>query len=143
MVKMTDGVRLIAQGLSRVRIVEIIQQEPYIRARVEAMPDVLPEEPERMVEVQAMARNAGGMFQKVVAMTQGLPDELQSIPLNVTDPSALADLIASYLPTVPTPERQSLLEMDDVHERLRTLTGLLTRELQMLEVGSRIQSASN
>jgi ATP-dependent Lon protease len=140
MVKMPDGVRLIVQGLSRVRILEGLQTEPYLRARVEPLEDFMPTEPEQVVEVQAMARAVGSAFQKIVSMSPQIPDELQAIPTSVTDPGTLADLIAANLPTVPTAEKQGLLSTADVRERLRALTGILTREVNLLEVGSRIQS---
>jgi ATP-dependent Lon protease len=140
MVKMPDGVRLIIQGISRVRVLEVLQTEPYLRARVEPMEDVLPTEPEQIVEVQAMARTVGSTFQQIVSMSPQIPDELQAIPMNVTDPGTLADLIAANMPTLPTAEKQALLATADVRERLRALTGILTRELNVLEVGSRIQS---
>jgi ATP-dependent Lon protease len=139
MVKMPDGVRLIVQGLARIRVEEVLQTEPYMRARVTVLEDTTEYTPEQMVEVQAMARNLGAAFQKVVQMSPNLPDELQAIPMNVTDPSVLADLVAAHLP-ISVEEREEILAETSVRERLRKLTATVSRELNVLEVGNRIQS---
>ncbi|MFN3651256.1 MAG: endopeptidase La [Armatimonadota bacterium] len=140
MVKMPDGVRLIVHGLQRIRLVEPLQEDPYIRCRIEPLKEA--EEglgPEEEVEIQAFVRNVASGFQRVVQMSPTLPDELQAIPMNVRDPSALADLVAAHLP-VGTPEKQEILEELNVMERLRKLSALVQRELNVLEVGTRIQS---
>jgi ATP-dependent Lon protease len=139
MVKMPDGVRLIVQGLRRIRVEEIIQTEPYLRARVVPLDDVTEYSPEQTVEIQAMARNVGSSFQKVVQMSPSLPDELQAIPMNVTEPHILADLIAAHVP-ISTEEKLEILAESSVREQLRRLTAILSRELNVLEVGNRIQS---
>jgi ATP-dependent Lon protease len=139
MVKMPDGVRLIVQGLSRIQVNEATQTEPYLRAHVSPVEDTTEYSPEQLVEVQAMARNLGAAFQKVVQMSPNLPDELQAIPMNVSEPGVLADLIAAHLP-VPVEEKEEILAEPSVRERLRRLTALMSRELNVLEVGNRIQS---
>ncbi len=139
MVKTPDGMRLIVQGLTRFRIVEPLQTEPYLRARVEVIEEGVELEGEQAVEVEALARNLGQAFQKVVQLSPDMPDELQAIPLNVTEPSLLADLIAAQL-RISSDEKQQILETIEVRERLRQLNVLLNRELNVLEVGSRIQS---
>jgi ATP-dependent Lon protease len=139
MVKMPDGVRLIVHGLQRIRLLEPTQEEPYIRCRIEPMPEETEFSEEEDVEVQALVRNISAGFQRVVQMSANLPDELQAIPMNVREPGTLADLVAAHLP-VGTPEKQEILEELDVRERLRKLANLVQRELNVLEVGSRIQS---
>src|SRR5712691_6744327 len=139
MVKMPDGVRLILQGLSRIRIDEPVQAEPYLRASVSPVEDTTEYTPEQVVEVQAMARNLGSTFQKVVQMSPNLPDELEAIPMNVPEPGVLADLIAAHLP-IPVEEKEEILAAGSVRERLRRLTAILAREQNVLEVGNRIQS---
>ncbi|HTE19105.1 MAG TPA: LON peptidase substrate-binding domain-containing protein, partial [Armatimonadota bacterium] len=142
MVKMPDGVRLIVHGLKRIRLVEAIQEEPYIRCRVEVLEDLEDEgelTEEQAVEVQALARNLGSGFQRVVQMSPNLPDEFQAIPLNVREPATLADLVAAHMP-IATAEKQEILEELDVHKRLHRLSALMQRELNVLEVGTRIQS---
>src|SRR5947207_10382683 len=139
MVKMPDGIRLIVQGLSRIRIDEAVQTEPYLRAKVSPLEDTTEYTPEQTVEVQAMARNLGTTFQKVVQMSPNLPDELQAIPMNVAEPGVLADLIVAHLP-IPVEEKEEILAESNIRERLRKLTAILAREVNVLEVGNRIQS---
>jgi ATP-dependent Lon protease len=139
MVKMPDGVRLIVHGLQRIRLIEPTQEDPYIRCRVEPMTEHTEIPPDEEVEVQALVRNIAASFQRVVQMSPNLPDELQAIPMNVQEPSILADLVGAHMP-VGTPEKQEILEEVDVRARLRKLASLIQRELNVLEVGSRIQS---
>jgi ATP-dependent Lon protease len=139
LVRMPDGVRLIVQGLSRVRIEEPLQETPYLRARVTPLTDEMEPGEEAGVEIQAMKGNVAAMFQKIVQMHPNMPDELQAIPMNVAEPSMLADLISAHLP-ISTAEKQEILEEPRVRERLRKLSALLQRELNVLEVGTRIQS---
>lgn len=137
MVKMPDGVRLIVHGLKRIRLLEPISSDPYIRCRVEVLEDV--DVAADDVEAQALARAVGAAFQRVVTMSPNLPDEFQAIPMNVKEPATLADLVAAHMP-VGTPEKQTILEEVEVKERLRKLSTLVQRELNVLEVGSKIQS---
>ncbi|HEU4752753.1 MAG TPA: LON peptidase substrate-binding domain-containing protein, partial [Armatimonadota bacterium] len=139
MVTMPDGVRLIVHGLKRIRLVAATQEEPYIRCTVEPLEDQEELTPEQEVELQALVRNIGSAFQRMVQMSPNLPDELQAIPMNVPDPSTLADLIGAHMP-VGTADKQEILEELDVRGRLRRLAALLQRELNVLEVGSKIQS---
>ena len=139
MVKMQDGVRLIVQGLKRIRLVEVLQEEPYIRARIETVPETDEYDGDEADEVQAMVRNLQAGFQRVVEMSPNLAEELIAIPLNVTDPATLGDLVAAHLP-VETSEKQEILEEVDLRARLRKLGALVQREENLLELGSKIQS---
>src|SRR6266704_246113 len=115
--KQADGtLRLIVQGLERFRIVEIVQESPYLRARIEHIADDGDASP--TVEVEALARSALGLFQKVVSLSPTLPDELANVAAAAEGASALADLIASSLPTLPTALKQELLETTAVKQRL-------------------------
>ena len=139
MLKLTEGVRLIVQGLKRIEITECLQTEPYLRVRVRVLPEEMPTDPEALMEIEALRRSIGVLFQKVVSLSPDLPDELQAIPQNVQEPNVLADLIAAHV-RMPIEEKQQLLEMLDVRERLRRLTELLNRDLEILELQSKIQS---
>ncbi|MBM3891946.1 MAG: AAA family ATPase, partial [Verrucomicrobia bacterium] len=130
-----ESVRVLVQGQQRVRIVRVEQEEPYITGRVAPLPD----EAEDSVEVGALARNAGKQFQKIISLSPAMPDELKVAALNTQDPAKLADLIASNL-NISLEERQRLLETHSVKARLTRLTTLLNRELELLELGSEIQS---
>ncbi|HWM54224.1 MAG TPA: endopeptidase La [Solirubrobacterales bacterium] len=136
MIKVPDGtLRILVQGLQRVRLVEQEQEEPYLTAELEELPDVLPESP----EVEALTRNVQAQFTHIIGMTPYLPEELQLAAANVDDPSALCHLIASTL-RLKTEERQELLETVNVEERLRAVSLILNREVEMSELGSKIQS---
>src|SRR5438876_6842634 len=137
--KQADGtLRLIIQGLERFRIVEIVQESPYLRARIEHIADDGDTSP--TVELEALARSALGLFQKIVSLSPTLPDELANVAAAAEGPSALADLIASSLPTLSTALRQELLETIAVKQRLERLVGALGKEAEVLELGSKIQS---
>src|SRR5881296_807672 len=137
--KQADGtLRLIVQGLERFRIVEIVQESPYLRARIEHIADDGDASP--TVEVEALARSALGLFQRVVSLSPTLPDELANVAAAAEGASALADLIASSLPTLPTALKQELLETTAVKQRLERLVGALGKEAEVLELGSKIQS---
>src|SRR5437667_749699 len=137
--KQADGtLRLIVQGLERFRIVEIVQESPYLRARIEHIADDGDASP--TVEVEALARSALGLFQKVVSLSPTLPDELANVAAAAEGASALADLIVSSLPTLSTTLKQELLETTAVKQRLERLVGALGKEAEVLELGSKIQS---
>jgi len=136
--KQPDGtLRLVVQGLARFRITDVVQETPFLRARIQRLPD---EAPSATLEVEALARTASGIFQKVVALSPTLPDELANVLGAAEGPGALADLIAGSLPTLPTALRQELLETMGVAERLQRLVAALTKEAEVLELGSKIQS---
>lgn len=136
--KLPDGTsRLIVQGLHRFRIQEFTQLDPFLKARVEVLKEELPE---KSLELEAFSRNVAQLFQRIVALSPLLPDELQQLPLNVTDPGELCDRIASILPSLTTAARQEILEAVEVKDRLRRLQAMLTKELQVVELSSKIQS---
>jgi ATP-dependent Lon protease len=136
MIKVPDGtLRILVQGLQRVRLVEPQQEDPYLLAELEELPDLVPASP----DVEALTRNVQQQFAHIIGMTPYLPEELQLAAANVDDPSALCHLIASTL-RLKTDERQELLELVNVEERLRAISLILSREIEMSELGSRIQS---
>jgi ATP-dependent Lon protease len=135
--KQPDGsLRLIAQGLVRFRLLEIIQTEPYIKARIETIADTTPTAD---VELEALVRSVTSMFQKVVSLSPTLPDELVAVLTDVQQPGAIADMIAASLP-LPIALKQELLECVDVRERLMKLAAALGKEAEVLQLGSKIQS---
>ncbi|MBI4636490.1 MAG: endopeptidase La, partial [Candidatus Rokubacteria bacterium] len=137
--RQSDGtMRLVAQGLGRIRIVEIVEETPFLRARVETVGDESAGAED--VEVAALMRSAGALFKKVVSLSPTLPDELANVADGAEGPGALADLIAASLPTQPLAVRQELLETIDVKERLQKLVTALGKEAEVLELGSKIQS---
>jgi len=136
MLKFPDGsTRLLVQGIARVEIKKFTQEEPYLRASVTEIPEVSDES----VEAQALLRNASGVFNKIVALSPHLPDELQVAVMNIDNPTRAADLIASNI-NLTTAEKQDILETFDTKPKLERLINYLNRELQVLELGSKIQS---
>jgi ATP-dependent Lon protease len=136
MIRVPDGtLRTLVQGLRRVRLERIVQTEPYLVGEFRELPDVAGREK----EVEALARTVEGLFGRIIALAPYLPDELQLAAANAENPSGLANLIASTM-RLKTEEKQELLETDDVEERLRKLTRILTRELEVFELGTKIQS---
>jgi len=135
MLKFPDGsLRVLVQGLSRVRLSKVIQTEPFFVAQI----DLLHEDLKQSTEIEALKRNLVIQFQKIVSLVPQLPDELQVVVVNTNDPGKLADLIATNL-TLSIVEKQQILELLDVRKRLEKLTLYLNRELQVLEMGSKIQ----
>ncbi len=135
MLKFPDGsLRVLVQGLARIKIEEITSVDPYLVARVKHLKESYRES----TELEALKRNISIQFQKIVAQVPQLPDELQVVVVNTDDPSKLADLIASNL-NLSVEEKEEILETVDVKKRLEKLTVYVNRELEVLEVGSRIQ----
>jgi ATP-dependent Lon protease len=137
-VKQADGsLRLIVQGLGRFRLLDVVEHEPFLRARVEGIEEATPATD---LELEALVRSVRTLFEKVVTLTPGLPDELINVVGNTEAPGALADLIAATLPTLANDLKQQLLETIDVRARLQMLAAALAKEADVLELGSKIQS---
>ena len=137
--KQPDGsVRLIVQGMARIELAEIAQVRPYLTARVAEPSEVAPSAGD--LETEALVRNASTQFRQIVALSPLMPDELATVIQNVIDPGQLADVIAASLPALRTAVKQELLETLDVKLRLQRLVGALTKEVEVLELGSKIQS---
>ncbi len=136
MLKVPDGtLRILVQGAQRIRIVEWIEDRPYPVARVEVIHDVIEEGP----ELTALMRNVQQTFSTIIEEVPYLPEELQMAVANVDDPAALSHLIAGAL-RIKTEEKQELLEETHVAKRLRRLSEILAREMEVVQIGSRIQS---
>jgi ATP-dependent Lon protease len=136
MIRVPDGtLRVLVQGLRRIRLTRLVQEEPYLLGEFEDVPDVIGREK----EIEALARNVEALFSRIIGLVPYLPDELQLAAANAEDPSSLGNLIATTM-RLKTPEKQELLEEADVEARLRKLTVILNRELEVLELGTKIQS---
>jgi len=136
MLKLPDGsMRVLVQGLSRIQIIDYLQMNPYFRARVRPLQDII----EKSLELEALAKNVTIQFQKIISLVPHLPDELQVAVMNIHHPGKLADLVASNL-NLSLEEKQELLELIDVKKRLEKLTVYVNRELEVLQMGSEIQN---
>ena len=139
MMKVDDGtLRILVQGLRRVRLTERAHDEPYLVGAFEEVPDVVSENR----EVEALTRNVQSLFGRVIALVPYLPEELQLAVANVEDPATLTHIVATTL-RIKTDEKQRLLELADVEARLREVSRILNRELEVVELGSKIQSRSS
>jgi ATP-dependent Lon protease len=136
MIRELDGSqRVIVQGISRIRVKEYIQREPYYKARIDNIEEGLVQG----VEIDALMMNLKNLFQRAVELAPYLTAELGTMVTNIRSASILADLIASNL-NISTPEKQAILETFDVRERLTKVHLFLNKEVQVLELGNKIQS---
>jgi ATP-dependent Lon protease len=136
MIRVPDGtLRVLIQGSQRVRVEQWLAGEPYLVAQITEAPDVVEQSP----ELVALMRNVQQTFSNIVEGVPYLPEELQIMVANLDDPSALTNLIAGAL-RLGTDEKQTLLEELNVAKRLRRLSEILARELEVVAIGSKIQS---
>jgi ATP-dependent Lon protease len=136
MVKIPDGsLRILVQGMQRVKVGPFVAEQPYMVARISEMPDVSEPSP----ELEALSRNVQRTFMEIVEQIPYLPEELQMAVANIEDPATLGHLIAGAL-RISTEEKQKLLEEVDVAKRLRHLSRILARELEVVQLGTQIQS---
>jgi ATP-dependent Lon protease len=136
MIRVPDGTqRILVQGLRRIRLEQRVRSEPYLVGRFEEVPDVVRESR----ELQALTQNVRTIFARLIGLLPYLPEELALAAANVEDPSALSHLVASTL-RLKTDEKQRILELVGVDERLREILVVLNRELEVVELGSKIQS---
>jgi ATP-dependent Lon protease len=136
MIRFPNGeMRLLGQGVTRIRIVSVTQTDPYMRARVEVV-----EEVERQSELlRAYLKTVVSSFAKVVDASESLPQELKIIIDNLNEPGRIADVIATHL-KIDLPLKQKLLEEADVLERLKLLSKYINDELEVLRLGQKLQS---
>ena len=132
-----DNLLLFCEGIARIRTQEFTANEPFLRARVERLPEV---DPEITPEIEALRQNVVTLFQQIVSASPNLSDELSVNAANIAEPGRLADYIAGTLPFLGHTERQHLLEQLDGKARLSEIHRNLTRELELVELRGRIQS---
>jgi len=136
MLKFPDNtVRILAEGLWRVLLTDFTTHKPYLRAKFEIVRDIVPEN----AEVTAQARNAANKFKEIIKLTPAMPDQVKVAALNTEAPGPLTDLIAANL-NLSLEDRESLLETPNVLERLQKLRPLLERELEVVQIGTKIQN---
>ncbi|MGH2516403.1 MAG: LON peptidase substrate-binding domain-containing protein, partial [Ktedonobacterales bacterium] len=136
LLRIPDGtIQIIVQGLERIVVDEFVAEQPFLKARAHLSPEVVPQD----IEIEALKRTAIDLFQRLVNLVQYLPDQLAMAAMNLDDPRQVVYLIASSA-QMDLELRQQLLEMDSVREKLERVTAFLTRELELLELGKKIQS---
>ena len=136
MMRVPDGtVRLVLQGLERITIGEFTQEEPFLRASVTALPETI----EDTLEVQALQRNTLELFGRLVGIAPNLADDLLTVAINIDEPRHLVYFIASNL-RLDAEQKQALLEIDAIKAKLEELNAHMSRELEVLELGKKIQT---
>ena len=136
MLKVPDGsLRILVQGMQRVRLGPYVAEQPYLVARAGELPDVVEDGP----ELEALTRNVQSTFSEIIEQIPYLPEELQMAVANLDDPAALAHLIAGTL-RISVEEKQELLEEVEIVARLRHLSQILARELDVVQLGTQIQT---
>ncbi len=131
----TGSVGVIVQGIERIRPTEFTQMEPYLTARIEVIPDV---DEEESLEVEALSRNTMELFQRLISLVSYLPNELMVAVLNTEDPRQLVYLVANAI-RIETEDAQQILEIDSVRGKLHKLNTVLSRELEVMELGQKIK----
>ncbi|KPJ56646.1 MAG: peptidase, partial [Planctomycetes bacterium DG_58] len=132
-----NTMRILVRGIRRIRTTDFSQTDPYMVARVEELKDMVSES----VELEALTRNVSQQFQRMVSLVPNIPEEMQVVAMNVDNPGQLADLVASAL-DLTAAEKQELLEDVDVKSRLTRVGTYLRRELEVLELSSKIESSA-
>lgn len=136
MIKMPDdAIRIMIEAICRIRVEEFVSSDPFFVARINPVFDTIKESR----RLDAFSRNIKDLFRKLVGMSANLPNELNSIIQSINEPGKLADIIASSL-NLTLEERQEMLEIIDIGARLKKLNVLLNREIEIQELGNRIQT---
>ena len=130
-----DQVRVVVQGVSRIELLEVVSRKPYLVGRVQVLEDYLTHD----MEVEALVASIRQLFAKVLEFSPQLPGELKTVAFNIEEPGALADMIVSHL-NVSLKEKQEILEILDIKERLKKLHQLLLKQVEILELGQKIQA---
>ncbi len=134
--KLPDGTaKALVEGLGRIRITNFIQTEPFFKVEVEPVEEVQ----EKNIETEALMRNLVSQFEKTARLGKPIPQEVLLATINIDEPGRLADFIAFHL-SLKTEEKQQILEAIDPKQRLSRVSSFLKRELEILEIGSKIQS---
>jgi ATP-dependent Lon protease len=138
MIRIPDGtLQIIVQGLERVEIGEFVQEKPYLTAHITAKPEIQ----ESDDETEAIKRNVVGYFQRLVTLVQNVREELATTALNMEEARQVAYLVATFL-QMDLALRQQVLELDSVRAKLEKLSAYLSHELEIFELGRKIQTSA-
>jgi len=136
MAKTSDNrTQMLLQGISRFEPVEIVEGKPYLQARIR----ILEDKEEKDIETEALMVNLVSLFDRILKLSPFLPTEFGILAKSITEPGVLADMIASII-NAPPEEKQKILEIIDVKQRLQSLTRLVNHQMEILELGNKIQS---
>ncbi len=135
MAKQDNQTQMVVQGISRFKVEAFEQEKPYLVARV----TYIDETETKGKEIQALMNTLVNIFTRVVELSPGLPSEVGTMSKSIQEPGTLANMVASTI-NVPAVEKQAVLEIDDVKKRLRHVSRMVNRQLEILELGNKIQS---
>ncbi len=127
--------QLLVQGVSRFKILEFMDGKPYLQARVE----MIPESETKDTETEALMSNLVNLFMRIAELSPGLPPEIGAMAKSIQEPGTLADMVASTINSTPE-EKQRILELIDINERLKEITRMANHQLEILELGNKIQT---
>ena len=130
-----NTIRLLVQGLTRFRVVEVVETEPYLKARIEPLPELV----ETGLEIQALARSARDQFEQISGLTPSIPRELVASIVTLEDPLQTVYTIANFQ-RIELGNAQTILELDSTKTKLEKLVDLLVREVEVLSLGAKIQN---
>lgn len=134
--RIPDGsIRILIQGMERIRIKRIVQDRPYMKAEIEVLKEIEIKD----IETEALIRNVSTIFHNIINLAPYLPDELSVMLENIHTSGRLADFVIAQL-SVSIEEKQTILETMNVKERLKKLLPILTKEQSILELGEKIRS---
>lgn len=136
MAKNDEGhAKLILQSVSRIRVLEITRNDPYIKAKIETVEETVTHD----VEIQALMINIRQAFAKILEFSPNLPNELGGLISTIDEPGVLADIVISHM-NIPPIKKQEILESLDIKERLTMALKILTQQIEILDLGHKIQS---
>jgi ATP-dependent Lon protease len=136
MLKFPDGtMRMVTQGLAKITITKVIQDDPFAKAQIQ----VLEERAEKNERVEALMRAVMGQYQKMISLVPYIPDELQAAAMNIEDPFRLVYFISTLIKMKPE-DKQEILELESAEAKLKKISSILQREVELLELGTKIQS---
>ena len=127
--------QLLVQGVSRFKILEFMDGKPYLQARIE----IIPESETKDTETEALMSNLVNLFMRIAELSPGLPPEIGAMAKSIQEPGTLADMVASTINSTPE-EKQRILELIDINERLKEITRMANHQLEILELGNKIQT---
>ncbi len=127
--------QLLVQGINRFKVKEFLDNNPYISASIETIEDPGTKD----IETEALMANITGLFDRIVKLSPFLPQEITNMAKTITEPGVLADMVASII-NIASEEKQKILETLDVKERMKEITRLLNHQIEVLELGSKIQT---
>jgi len=130
-----DKAQLLVQGLSRFKIKSFVEGKPYLLASVEPITDI----EKKDKETEALMSNIRALFNRIIELSPGLPKEIGAMANSIQEPGTLADIVASTINSTPE-DKQRILEIDDIKKRLKKVTKIANHQLEVLELGNKIQS---